>query len=88
MEHGRPPESVQASFEAGIQEAISKYGSWIDRLDWSEDRRAARIAGSGYDVSLWYDERYLHARGKIPLAWKLFEPAIRSRIRTMIERPE
>jgi hypothetical protein len=87
MEHGRPPGAAQASFEAGIEEAVSRYGSWIDRVDWSEDRHAARITGSGYDVNLWYDDRFLHAQGQIPLAWKLFEPAIRSRIRSMIDRP-
>ena len=87
MEHGRPPESAQASFEAGINDAIARFGSWIGRVDWSEDRRAARITGSGYEVQLSYDDRFLHATGHIPLAWKLLEPVIRHHIRTMIEGP-
>lgn len=87
MEHGQPPEVAQARFEEGIAEAVDRFGSWIGRIDWSEDRHAATIAGSGYEVRLWYDERFLHARGHIPLAWKLVEPAIRHHIRKMLERP-
>lgn len=86
MEHGQPPERAQEHFEAGIAEAVERYGSWIGRLDWSEDRRAAMVSGSGYEVRLWYDDRFLHAHGHIPLAWKLFEPAMRNRVRKMLDR--
>ena len=85
LEHGQPAESAQAKFEAGMAEAISRYGSWIGRADWSEDRHAVTISGTGYEMRLWYDDRYLHARGQVPLAWKLFEPAVRQRIRQMLE---
>lgn len=85
IEHGQSPEVAQEKFESGITAAVSRYGSWIGRLDWSEDRRAARVTGAGYEVRLWYDERSLHARGNVPLAWKLFEPAIRTRIQRMID---
>ena len=87
MEHGQPTEVAQAKFEAGINEAMSRYGSWIGRVDWSEDRHAAMVSGSGYEVRLWYDDRFLHAQGQIPLAWKLLEPAVRHQIRKVIERP-
>ena len=86
MEHGQPPEAAQAKFEAGINEAVSRYGSWIGRLDWSDDRQAALISGSGYEVRLWFDERFLHAKGHIPLAWKLLEPAVKHHIRKIIDR--
>jgi hypothetical protein len=87
VEHGDPPDVAQAKFEAGISEALSRYGSWVGRLDWSEDRHSATVSGSGYEVRLWYDERFFHARGQIPWAWKLFEGAIRNQIRRVIERP-
>lgn len=88
MEHGQPLEVAQARFEAGISEAVSRYRSWIGRIDWSDDRQAALISGSGYEVRLWYDERFLHARGHIPLAWKLLEPAVKHHIRKIIDRAD
>ena len=84
MEHGQPEELAQDHFEAGIAEAVARFGSWIGRIDWSEDRHQAIIIGSNYQVQLWYDERFLHARGQIPLAWKLIEPVVRNEIRRMI----
>ena len=87
IEHGQSPEAARAKFEAGINEAASRYGSWIGRLDWTEDRDAAVVSGSGYEVRLWFDDRFLHAQGQIPLAWKLLEPAVRHQIRKVIERP-
>jgi hypothetical protein len=87
LEHHQPIDAAQARFEAGIDEAVSRYRSWIDRVEWSEDGQAATIAGSGYEVRLWYDEHWLHVQGHVPLAWKLFEGAVRHRIREMIARP-
>jgi hypothetical protein len=87
FEHDLPLDSAQARFEAGISEASSRYGSWVDRVDWSEDRQSATVFGSGFEVRLWFDERFFHAQGRIPLAWKLFEGAIRHHIRKVIEQP-
>jgi hypothetical protein len=87
FEHDQPLDVAQAKFEAGISEALSRYGSWVHRVDWSEDRHAATVFGSGYEVRLWFDERFFHAQGHIPLAWKLFEGAIRHHIRKVIDRP-
>jgi hypothetical protein len=86
MEHGQPPDVAQERFEAGITEAMERYSSWIRRVDWTEDRDAATISGSGYEVRLWYDDRFLHAQGRIPLAWKVLEPAVKRHIRKMLAR--
>ena len=87
VEHDQPMDVAQAKLEAGIAEAMSRFGSWVGRLDWSEDRHSAKVSGSGYEVRLWYDEHSFHAQGHIPLAWKLFEGAVRNHIRKVIERP-
>lgn len=88
LEHRQPPGAAQAKFEAGIEEAMSRFGSWIGRVDWSEDRQSATFSGSGYEVRLWYDERLLHARGHVPLAWKLLEPAVKHHIQRSIASPD
>ncbi len=87
LEHGQSVDVAQAKFEASVAEAVERYGSWIARLDWSDDRHCATATGTGYEVRLWYDERFVHVQGQVPLAWKLFEGAIRSRIRKAIDRP-
>ena len=87
MEHGQSMDIAQAKLEAGVTVAMERYGSWIARLDWSEDRHCATVSGTGYEVRLWYDEQFVHMQGRVPLAWKLFEGAIQSRIRKVIDQP-
>jgi hypothetical protein len=86
IEHGQPMDVAQSRFRAAIREAQERFGTWIHRVDWSEDARAATISGSGYEVTLWFDERDVHAQGRIPLAWKPFEGVVRSYVKKVIER--
>lgn len=86
IEHGQTPASAQAAFEAGIHETMTRFRSWIGQADWSDDRRSMRLTGSGFDVSLWYDDTMLYVRGQVPFAWKLFEPAIRNHIQRAIQQ--
>jgi hypothetical protein len=86
FEHGQPPEVAGAKFQAAIRDIHSRFPGWIRRLEWADDGQAATLAGSGYEVRCWYDERDLHVQGSIPLAWKLLEGTIRSYIKHDINR--
>jgi hypothetical protein len=86
MEHHQAPEVAQAKLQAAVHAFQARYSQLIDRLNWADDGRSATIAGSGYEVRCWYDERAVHVQGTIPLAWKLFEGTIRSHIKHDIER--
>jgi hypothetical protein len=87
IRHGQPMELAQARFEAAILEAQSRFGAWIGRVERSDDRRSATFSGSNYRVKFWYDEHEVHAQGRIPLAWKLFEGAMRSHMQRAVDRP-
>ena len=85
--HGQSVELAQVRFEAAIHEAQARFSGWIGQVEWSVDRRSATVSGSHYKLTFWYDERDVHAQGSIPLAWKLFEGAMRSHIKKAIDRP-
>jgi hypothetical protein len=84
IEHGQTLDHAAQKFEAAIHEAESRFGHWIRRVDWSDDRRAAMLSGPGYEVRLWYDARDLHAQGSIPLAWKFLEGVLRNHVKRAI----
>ena len=86
FEHGQSPEVAKEKFLAAIREIHSRFRGSIQRLEWAEDGRAATLAGPGYEVRCWYDERDLHIDGSIPLAWKLLEVAIRSQVNRHLHR--
>jgi hypothetical protein len=78
VNHGQSPETAKANFERVIVAAQARYTSWIRVVDWSEDRRTARMVGTGFEVELSYDEEKVYARGSVPLAVKLLEGPIKA----------
>jgi hypothetical protein len=86
IKHQQPPDIAAVKFESAIREAQERFGTWIRRVDWAEDRRSAVLTGPGYEVRLWFDDRDVHAQGQIPLPWKLFEGALRNYMKQVIDR--
>jgi hypothetical protein len=78
VEHGQSPEAARINFERAVAAAQVEYAGWIHRLEWSQDRTAVTVTGTGFNVTLSYDDEKVYARGTIPLAFKLFERPIKS----------
>jgi hypothetical protein len=71
---------ARANFETAIERARQEYARWIHSVSWSEDRTSAKLAGPSYEVVLDVDPTHLHARGEIPLAFKLLESSLRRQV--------
>ena len=54
-------------------------------MGWSPDWTADRVAGTGFDVRLCYDDRKVHARGTIPMALKRLDGPIRAFLARALE---
>ncbi len=46
-------------------------------MDWSPDRTAVSVAGTGFDVRLSYDDRKVYARSTILMALERLDGPIR-----------
>jgi hypothetical protein len=78
VDHGQVPEVARSNFERAVTAAQLRFARWIDRLDWSPDRRKVTVAGAGFEVDVWYDDQKVYARGTVPLAFKLLEGPFKS----------
>jgi hypothetical protein len=78
IDHGQTPEKAQANFELAIGSALDRFGKWIPRAEWAEDRRSVTMAGPGFDVRISYDDQKVYARGTVPLAFRLMEVPIKA----------
>jgi hypothetical protein len=87
FEHGQSPDAAREKFTAAIEELHSRFPGWVDRVDWADDGQMATLAGPGFQVRTWYDDRDLHIEGSVPLAWKLWERTIQSQISRQMHRP-
>ncbi len=86
IEHRQPPDTVEEKFQSAIREAEARFRTWIHRVNWSNEGRTAMLVGPGYEVRLEVDDRYLHAQGDVPLAWKLLEGVVRKRLKRALEQ--
>jgi hypothetical protein len=78
LDHGQTLATAHANFERAISAAQHRFGKWIHRVDWSNDRDSVQMVGPGFDVVLSYDEHKVHVRGTVPIAFKLMEVPIKA----------
>lgn len=78
LDHGQTLVVAQANFERAIGAAQHRFGKYIHRVDWSSSRDSVQMVGRGFDVVLSYDERKVHVRGTVPIAFKLMEVPIKA----------
>lgn len=86
LKHGQVPDVALANFRKAIEEAQSKYSTWIHKVNWSDDSRTATLSGPGYSVDLILDDEHVHARGHVPLVVKLLEKQILRTVAATLEK--
>jgi hypothetical protein len=87
VDHGQTPEQARANFEQAITAAQARYGKWVRKMDWSPDRTAVTVSGTGFDVEISYDDRKVYARGTIPMAFKILEGPIKAFVAIALKNP-
>jgi hypothetical protein len=75
--HGQPPDVARENFVKGIEKAQAEHGRWIHKVSWSDDRTSAVLSGPAYEVTMSLDDTHVHAKGHVPLAFKLLERPVR-----------
>jgi hypothetical protein len=78
VDHGQDPEAARAKFERAIASVQTRFGKWVRHVTWTDDRSSVRLAGTGFDVELTYDDQKVYVRGKVPVAFKLMERPVKT----------
>jgi hypothetical protein len=84
IEHGQAPDEARANFVRGIEKAWAEHGRWIHKVAWADDRTSAVLSGPSYEVAMSLDDTHVHARGHVPLAFKLLERQVRRFIEQLL----
>jgi hypothetical protein len=50
----------------------------VHQITWADDRSSVKLAGTGFDVDLTYDDKKIYIRGTVPIAFKLMERPVRA----------
>ena len=77
IKHGRTQAEARQALEQSVKDVYARFGGMIDKVDWSEDRNAVFMSGSGCTADIRVDPVEVHVRGDVPfLAGLLGAPVI------------
>ncbi len=65
VKHGRTLEAARAQMEQAINEVRSRFGSMIQRVEWSPDRNSVHLSASGVELDMRVDPVEVHVTGDI-----------------------
>jgi hypothetical protein len=69
--HGKTQEEARARLADAVAQLQGQFSSLVQRVDWSADRNAVHLSGSGFVVDAWVDPLEVHLTGDIPLLGRL-----------------
>ena len=78
VEHGQEPEAARANFERAIATVQTRFGRWVHKVTWADDRSWVKLGGASFDVELTYDDSKVYIRGTVPIAFKLMERPVKA----------
>lgn len=67
IQHNRTLEDARSQLEKAVNEISSKFGTLLQRIEWSADRNAVKLAAPGVEVDLWVDPKEVHATADVPI---------------------
>ena len=90
VKHGRTFDDAKARLEMAVQEIQSRFGTMVDKVDWSADRTQVKISGKGVEIEMRIDAENVHVTGDIPalggLLGGVFRRGLESVVKTTFQK--
>jgi hypothetical protein len=86
LKHGRSLSEAQKILEQTAQEMQSKFGMFVQQMQWSTDRHAVQATGPGYQVDLRVDAEVVHIEGDIPILGRLLGSPLLAGLKALVEK--
>ena len=66
VKHNRSLEEARNQMETAVHEMQSRFGALLHRVDWSADRDAVTMYGSGFEAEMRVDAQEVHVTADLP----------------------
>jgi Putative polyhydroxyalkanoic acid system protein (PHA_gran_rgn) len=66
VKHNRTLEEARAQLEMAVNEVQTRFGSMVQRVEWSGDRDQVKLFGTGFEVEMRVDPQELHVSADLP----------------------
>ena len=86
LQHGQTLDEARRRLEMTVTEVTTKFGSMVQRVEWTADRSRVKLSGVGFWIEMSVDVQALHATGDIPILGRLFSGPLMAGLRQIVER--
>jgi len=85
VQHGRDLPEARQRLEMAVAEIHARFGTFVQRTEWSEDRNLVKMFGPGMEVEIRVDDRDVHFTGDMPILGKLLGSPLLKGLKGVIE---
>src|SRR3989442_12866315 len=85
VKHGQSQEEARANLESSVSEVCAKFGSMVQKVEWSPDRHHVKIVGTGFEANLHVHPIEVHATVDVPLLNGFMQNLLNNRLRATLE---
>ncbi len=85
VKHGCTLAEARQRLEKTVQEVTQRFGQLVDRVEWSPDRSAVKISGSGLSGDVRVDDEQVHARVELPALLGMFSQQVVSNLQGILQ---
>jgi hypothetical protein len=86
VKHGRTLDEARRLLEKAVQEAQTRFGPMIQRIDWSADRSSVKLFGVGFEAEMRVDAVDVHVSGDMPFLGNLLSGPMVSGLKGIIQQ--
>jgi putative polyhydroxyalkanoate system protein len=84
VKHGLTLDQARAHLQQTVTEVSQRFGAMIDRVEWSADRNAVKIAGSSLQGDVWVDATDVHVNVELPFLLRMFSQQVVGNIKQIL----
>ena len=66
VKHNRTLEEARIQLETAVNEVQNRFGTMLQRVEWSADRDTVKMYGSGFEVEMRVDAQEVHVTADLP----------------------
>jgi putative polyhydroxyalkanoate system protein len=85
VKHGCTVDEARERLEKTVQEVTQRFGRLVDRVEWSPDRTAVKIAGSGLTGDVSVDHELVHVRVDLPALLGMFSQQVVGNLKAILQ---
>jgi hypothetical protein len=85
VKHHLTPDEACRKLEETVREAQARFGAMIHTVEWSPDRSAVSLSGTGFSGRVWVDAQEAHAVVDVPILGRLLASPLVTGLKGMLE---